>query len=246
MEVNRVHSQAQELAGRLTETIRGALPGAPTVAAIPRDERAWITAIDAGAGAPTKPAEMPIFVGGEVVATWRLSLYLLMDWTGTYLKTTSSRVALTSVLEKTPLVRMEFEDQYSSGAPHAHWQFHGERGAFSHLLARAGAFSPYVTDRPHSLSTLHFPVGGDRFRPCIEDFIEFLIRECGVDSVEGWEKHLAAGREIWRRMQFRAAVRDVPVEAAELLRGLGWDVRAPAGFEDLGFTDTVPETFTRW
>ena len=37
-----------------------------------------------------------------------------------------------------------------------------------------------VGGRP--LLTLHFPLGGSRFRPCLEDLLEMLVSELGVDS----------------------------------------------------------------
>ncbi|KJL37751.1 hypothetical protein RS81_03509 [Microbacterium terrae] len=97
--------------------------------------------------------------------------------------------------------------------------------------------------QPHSLAELHFPVGGERFRPSVEDVVEFLIRQCGVDHVSGWEEHIYEGRELWRRMQFRAVVRDLPAEAAEILRSDGWTIAAPDGFSD---ESSGSETLTKW
>lgn len=79
------------------------------------------------------------------------------------------------------------------------------------------------------LSSLHFPVGGERFRPSLEDFLEFLVSECGVDRIEGWETVLAEGREIRRRFQLRTVVRELQVEAAEVLKLNGWTVAPPPG-----------------
>jgi hypothetical protein len=67
------------------------------------------------------------------------------------------------------------------------------------------------------MESLHLPVGGDRFRPCLEDVIEFLVVECRFDCQVGWRTVLEAGRERWRRMQTRTAA----------LRALGYAVAAP-------------------
>lgn len=184
---------------------------------------------------------MPLFIDNELVATWRVSMNMDLDWTGRYLKTSASALSLTSIFESTPLARLEFLST-SHSAPTAHWQFHAERGAFSHLLARASASSAYVTTKPHSLSALHFPLGGERFRPSVEDFIEFLIRECGVDSLPDWATAVQEGREIWRRMQTRTVVRDLQAEAAETLKQQGWTVTPPAGFDE----GPTPRTVSRW
>jgi hypothetical protein len=41
------------------------------------------------------------------------------------------------------------------------------------------------------MSDLHFPVGGSRFRPSLEDVLDMLVRELGVDHEPGWRDALA-------------------------------------------------------
>lgn len=231
---DRVTGQAQELAERVSATTKSCLPGAPVIAALKvAGDRVQLTAVEVDqSGTPLdRPSQMPLFIGGEVVAFWNVSILLGLDYTGVFLKTMKSAISMRSVWEKNPLVRLEYDSTMTT-APIAHWQFHAERGAFSHLLARASAGSRYVTEHPHSLSKLHFPVGGERFRPSIEDFIEFLVRECGVDSVEGWQSAVQEGRELWRRMQARAVSRDLQAEAAQTLRDQGWAVSPPSGWDE--------------
>lgn len=107
-------------------------------------------------------------------------------------------------------------------APAAHIQVHAHRGALSHLLSQAGHAAP------HDMSALHIPVGGARFRPCLEDFIQFLIAECHFDSCVGWQARVDAGRERWRCRQAAAVARDVPEVAARVLRELGYEVNPPS------------------
>lgn len=64
-------------------------------------------------------------------------------------------------------------------------------------------------------------------RPCLEDFLQFAVQECGIDAKSDWREALAGGRELWRRLQTRAIVRDLQIEAAEVLSQLGWSVEAP-------------------
>ena len=219
--------QAQLFAGQTEELLRGVLPGlgADLRMAVlevgDRPDRAAMRLIDAGG----KSADVPLFVGGEQVGAARLTFLVCLDRSGGYLKTLRSGFSLYSLREKTPLVRLEYNSE-SHTAPSAHWQFHGERGAFSYWLARVHSSEPYAA-LPHSLSTLHFPVGGDRFRPVLEDFLEFLVRECGVDHEVGWRGAVDAEREIWRAFQVRSATRDFQAEAAAELQRLGWTVKAP-------------------
>lgn len=76
---------------------------------------------------------------------------------------------------------------------------------------------------------LHFPLGGHRFRPCLEDVLQMLVEEFGIDTADGALDALAAGREKWRRHQTGAVVRDAPEEAVRVLRELGYMVETPSG-----------------
>lgn len=184
---------------------------------------------------------IPLLVGGEALASMSLAIYLGLDRSSRYLKTVRSDMVVKSVLDRTPLVRLDYRADMTS-APTAHWQIHAERGAFSHLLARAHAQTPSRVTKPHDLSSLHLPVGGERFRPCLEDFLHFLVQECGVDSVVGWRDALEEGRASWRHKQVRAVVRDAQDDAAEVLRELGWSVERSSAVESTSY----PPTFTRW
>lgn len=231
-------ASGRAFADRLKETIEAVLPGTVSIGAIiAQDQNSMvITAVNG-----SQSVDMPLTLSGERVATWRLSYQTSMDHTGQFLKTIKSAMVLTSVFEKTPLARLEYDSKMRT-APIAHWQFHGERGAFSHLLARAHSARKYVTDKPHALSSLHFPVGGERFRPGVEDFLEFLVRECGVDREDGWESAIQDGREIWRRFQMRTATRELQVEAAQILTAMNWTVSPPLDYQD----DERPTALRQW
>lgn len=79
------------------------------------------------------------------------------------------------------------------------------------------------------LGDLHFPLGGARFRPCLEDVLQMLADELGVDVESGAYEALAEGRERWRLDQLAAAVRHSPETAAAVLQELGYTVERPAG-----------------
>jgi hypothetical protein len=64
-------------------------------------------------------------------------------------------------------------------------------------------------------------------RPSIEDLLQFLIVEFGVDAEPGAQSVLDDGRMVWRRRQISAAVRDAPEEAAGVLERLGYTVTRP-------------------
>lgn len=117
-----------------------------------------------------------------------------------------------------PLFRLEFD---TAQKPAAHWHAHGDRTALGTVLAATGRPSP------HEVARLHLPAGGTRMRPCLEDFLEFLVRDIGVDAVPGWETVVQRGRVDWRKRQLRTLVRDAPQVAAEALAALGYGVTPP-------------------
>lgn len=168
-------------------------------------------------------SRQPLFVDVALVAQLEISFDLDLDSSGKYLKVMGSRFVLWSAMSGRPLARLEFSPLAHS-CPVAHWQIHAESGAFTHLLTQAHIKKERAVRKPFDLSTLHLPVGGERLRPCLEDVIEFVIFDCGVDRIEGWRDALRAGREGWRRKQLASSVRDCPEEAARVLRQLGYAI----------------------
>lgn len=233
-----LQKRSAEFADEVQTTLRQVLPGTIAVVSVttPHSHRYWVR--------PDNPAHsnrIPLYVDGDHLADLTAEMYLSMDRHGEYLKTVLSKMAVHSTLDRQPLVRLEF-DAAMHTTPATHWHVHAERGALSHLLARSHAVRPGEVTAPHQLSSLHIPVGGERFRPCLEDFLQFLIQECGIDSLPGWRDAVREGRERWRRRQIRTVTRDSPAEAAHVLQALGWRVEEPptgTGSENL-------RTLTAW
>jgi hypothetical protein len=141
---------------------------------------------------------------------------------------------------KEPLFRYDYVREPQAPIPCAHLQVHAHRDAFTHALSSAGRNSRRGqrmgkrTPSEHpQLSDFHFPLGGPRFRPCVEDVLAALQDEFGLDTGDGWKDALANGRARWRRQQVGAAVRDAPGEAIRVLRELGYQVAGPDADERL-------------
>lgn len=232
-------NKAADFARVLGETLAATLPQTPSVDVQAVEGKS--TFIVQPSNPDGSVARVPLFVNGARLAELSIVLYLDLDWTGTFLKNVRTDCAAYSVLDRQPLFRMDYRADMQS-APVAHWQFHAERGAMTHLLSMAQAHRPKSVESPHMLSRLHFPIGGERFRPCIEDLIQFVIEECGVDAVPGWDEVVQAGRERWRRIQLRTVVRDLQQEAADILVQEGWTVMPPS---DIELTESVA-TLSRW
>lgn len=176
-------------------------------------------------GDDSKLQSIPLLIDGKEYASLGLKLYQELDRTQSHLKTSRTDFVVYSTLQRAPLLRLEYRADMRSD-PVSHWQFHAERGAFTSLLSMAHVKGR--VDLPHDLSKLHLATGGERFRPGLEDLLEFLVRDCGIDHCSGWQTAVEDGREKWRRRQLRASVRDLQHEAAEALRSEGWDVSPPS------------------
>lgn len=166
----------------------------------------------------TTAPPLNLLANGVPVARLSVLFRCRLDATSTHLAVEQSAFHLLD-RRGAPLVRLEFD---ASQQPASHWHVHGERTAMGTLLATTGR------PPPHDLSPLHLPAGGTRMRPCLEDFLEFLVRDIGVDAEPGWKRAVVEGREAWRRRQVKALVHDVPALAAEELVTLGYRVTPPA------------------
>lgn len=226
-----VNEEADRFAADLQRLLDSTLPGQREIVAEQRDERYAVHP------APVNGSEaMPVLFDHRPLAILTMSYLCSADREGRYLVIDSSRFWLRSSIDREPLVRLEFQHLDHPNAPTAHWHFHAERGSFSTLLTAGKARSP------HSLSSVHLPVGGYRMRPCFEDFIEFLIRECGADPKPGWEQTVVGGRETWRRLQLASLIRDAPQQVVAALSDRGFVITPPTS----GLPAPRPESFRVW
>lgn len=77
------------------------------------------------------------------------------------------------------------------------------------------------------LPKMHLPVGpggGRRFRPSVEDVIEFVIVEGLVQHRDGWKEALDKTRQPFRAIQLKAAIRENQQLAKDALEQEGWKV----------------------
>jgi hypothetical protein len=97
--------------------------------------------------------------------------------------------------------------------PAAHFQIHASCRALDEILTASGRAADRVRD-------LHFPVGGKRYRPSLEDVVEFLVVERLAEPRQGWETVIESHRDEFHRQQLKAAVRNDPDAAREVLESL--------------------------
>jgi hypothetical protein len=106
------------------------------------------------------------------------------------------------------------------GYPEGHLQICASSGDWDIACQRSG-------QEALPLSKMHLPigpVGGGRFRPSLEDVIEFLIVEELVESRTDWKAALDKTRRPFQELQLKAAVRRNQELAVDALRAEGWTV----------------------
>lgn len=112
------------------------------------------------------------------------------------------------------LLHYDYERDKEDDYPDAHLQVCAASDAWDEVSRRhRGSVRP--------LEKLHLPVGGRRYRPTLEDLIEFLIVEKLAKGRAGWRRHVEQGRNEFEERQLRAAVRRNPDAAMAVLRDEG-------------------------
>lgn len=181
---------------------------------------------------------IPLRVDGEPRLLLKVEFYCRLDGPGRFLAVVESNIKVFADVSKNePLFRYEYERSAES-IPAAHIQVHGHRDSLTYVMTRSGSATKRGRDRAvknkvPKMQDLHFPLGGHRFRPCLEDVLEMLIDEFGIDHDKAHSlAALRSGREKWRRTQTKSAVRDDPASAVEVLMSLGYQIELPPGAAD--------------
>lgn len=179
-------------------------------------------------------AGIELVVDSDALLRLTFRFWCTWDSAGHYLAVRKSEFGVGSIVSDTPLFRYDYVSDAHEDVPAAHLNVHAHRDevVFAMLAAgraHRGKARDYAVQRGKvpTVASLHFPLGGHRFRPCLEDVIEFLIREFGLDTRDSWSAALRTSRRTWRERQLKAAVRDDPEPAAAALRAIGFTVEPP-------------------
>lgn len=108
------------------------------------------------------------------------------------------------------LLHYDYERDKSDDYPDAHLQICASSLEWEAIGVR-------LDGSERLLERMHLPVGGRRFRPTLEDIVEFLITEKLASPKPRWETAVARGRESFRKKQLRAAIRRDPETARSAL-----------------------------
>ncbi|HEU0132791.1 MAG TPA: hypothetical protein VFQ85_17565 [Mycobacteriales bacterium] len=159
-------------------------------------------------GAGREPLGIPLTLGRRKPRVFLgLSYRLAPDHEDRYLMVTSSFVGLFGdAARTTSLLHYDYERGKADGYPEAHVQVVAEPELWGLVGPR---------DRPFARA--HLPVGGRRYRPTLEDLVEFAVVEGLAEGRDGWAAAVAAGRAAFRERQLRAAIRRDPATARDFL-----------------------------
>ena len=120
-----------------------------------------------------------------------------------------------------PIVRFEY-DRDARSKPASHFHFHADSTPLGMVLARAGKY-----DNAIHQENLHFPMGSERFRVCLEDVVELLIGEFNAEPVDGWRDILEQRRDSFHRIQVETIINKNIDVAVRILTERGFRVGQP-------------------
>ena len=122
-----------------------------------------------------------------------------------------------------PLMRLEYDRcPRAADRAAAHVHLHANSPEMAWVYGSSGRAAP-------DLHALHFPVGAQRFRPTLEDFLLFLNRErLYTDFKPNWKPTVLRSLQEWRARQAAASAQKYPDVAADALTKLGYTVDPPA------------------
>lgn len=125
-----------------------------------------------------------------------------------------------------PLFRIEFTRHEGSEGNRSDNRRHHRAAAHVHVHASSTDFgfvsSAFEARMGTTVDALHFPVGGRRFRPTVEDFVEFLEHERFLPPFTPQARALLSqGRENWQRHQLHSLIRENESYCRQYLDGLG-------------------------
>lgn len=161
--------------------------------------------------APVNRTAVPLSIDAKAPDFYLgFSMQLGVDSHGQFPMVFQSVMTLATSPDSEPIVHFDYERGKKDGYHEAHMQIDAECERWEDVRRRRGVTRP--------LAKLHFPAGGRRYRPTLEDFVRFLICEGMATPRPGWEALVESGQTEFDRKQLKAAVRNDPDAAIEALK----------------------------
>ena len=224
-----LQAKSDEFANRLTSLIRGCVVGGPQFGVVRTSDahqlRIGPLPFDAaGSGFAFIPLARSCDAG-QARLMLKIEFRVSLDEESEFLAVQHSTYGLwvrpVPRRKPRPVFRVEYDRAAYNKSP-AHVHVHAESLEFGWIYGSAGLAPPRLFE-------IHFPVGGRRFRPTVEEFLKFLDREeLFVDWQEGWATIVDASLSEWERNQAQATVRQHTDAAVAQLRRMGYGVTPPS------------------
>jgi hypothetical protein len=218
-----LHTQARRFAAETSELLNGTVTDGVRVSALSTPSGRTIMGVGVKK-TQADPEPIPIApAGGKALVFLYLIHSYELDPEGVYLAmstSTMSRYTSPEMEDDQLIVGIDYVRNPGNQFPGSHLHVAGQRDDLNTL---------YLGDdrKTRKLRDLHLPVGGKRFRPTLEDLIEFMVTEEMVVPRPQWRRVLDEHRDRWTRIQVKAATRRYQSDAAEALREAGWKLTPP-------------------
>lgn len=225
--MTRLKELCEQFAQDVAETVSAFVGRDVRFSSLSRDQRFVIS--DDGAG-------VAIPVGSGAHLSLEISYHCELDSHERFLRVHKSKVGVHPGrrIKGDPLFRYECDTALNAESPVSHLHIHAHRDQFTRVMTLAAVAGhkrrrtpPDAELEAARMSKVHFPTGGLRFRPTLEDVLQMIEREFGVKTGPGWRDVLHRQRLRWRRQQTAAAARDCPSAAVQALKDLGYTVAPP-------------------
>ena len=215
-------TQARGFAREVTELLNATITDGVTFSAVIGRQSGTLVLGRGVTKTNLDPQAVPLTLGRRDPSAWLWVAFILgRDPEGEYLTVFKSGFALYLDSDREQMMlRYDYEREPAHSYPPAHVQVHGIADDLSALSERRSG-------QRKELKDFHFPVGGRRYRPSIEDVVEFIVGEDLADARPEWWDAITDSRRRWEDRQLRAAVRRNPGPALDQLRRDG--LIAPAG-----------------
>ena len=168
---------------------------------------------------------IPLSIEGEPILALSFDYLCVQDAKSSFLQISESCIMVASLSTSAPIFRYDYLRNPHGYIPSAHLNIHASNDDATRAMLACGTGRRGKNRRKRyvekgffpTFSTLHFPLGGKRFRPGLEDVLQMLILEFGIDSEVNWRETIEASREEYRKNQLRALIREFPDIAQDVL-----------------------------
>ncbi|MHB8289685.1 MAG: hypothetical protein ACYDEY_10690 [Acidimicrobiales bacterium] len=229
-----LEKESRAFAGEVTDLLNHTVTDGIRLTAVITSRRSTTVHIGAGIGKrDLTPRTVPLAIDKRPPRGHLLVAYVLHpDHEDRYLAVTKSSYGVYLDEDRHEMcVHWDYDREPNNPYPEAHLQINGQSSSLAalHELGIKRHHNDESAPQRKKLQDFHFPVGGRRFRPTLEDVVEFLVIEQLANHRTGWDQVVRTSRATWEERQIRAAVRRNPETAMAQLQEDGRIPALPSG-----------------